>query len=67
MLSVTKFKRDMRRDSIRLDIDDRLHCDLIAKRFVTRGTGIIRWDRQYRSCVFDAFPATIFGLFLQPR
>jgi len=45
----------MSRDSIRLDIDDRLHGDLLAERIVERGRGnILR--RQLNEVVSKVMP-----------
>jgi hypothetical protein len=57
----------MSRDPTRLEIDDQLHCDLLAERIVESGTGSILDHQQYRSCFVEAFRMAAFGLFLQPR
>jgi hypothetical protein len=57
----------MSRDSIRLDIDDQLHCDLLVERFVERGSGNILGYQQKRGRFVRAVRVAVFGLFLQPR
>jgi len=39
--STQEFRRDMNRDSISLDFNVRLHCDLLADHIVERGSGNI--------------------------
>jgi hypothetical protein len=52
---------------MRLDIDDQLHCDLLAERIVGRGSGNMPGYQQNRSRFVERFRAAVFGLFLQPR
>jgi hypothetical protein len=50
-----------------LDIDDHLHCDLLAERIVERGSGNIPGYQQNRIRFVEPFRAAVFGLFLQTR
>jgi hypothetical protein len=57
----------MSRASMRLDFNDRLHCDLVAERIVERGSGNIFRHQQNRGCFVGPSIMVVLGLFLRPR
>jgi len=55
----------MSRDSIRIDINDRLHCGLLAERIIERDSGNIFRHQQKRGCFVGLSIMVVLGLFLQ--
>ena len=62
-----RFKCNMSGASVRLDGNDRLHCDLSLKQIVGRSSGNILKHQQNRGVFARGPKRRCFGLFLQTR